>query len=246
MKAPRPSSLLHLARRWRLVLLLAMATAGPLTQAAAPAPTPSDATYLLTRGMMTLGEARFQLTQQQDPNCWRYEYRAKPSGLARLFIGEVTERSDFCMADGKVLSQNFDFRRADKPKDDFSLRFNWTDGVVRSSAGEMRPLETGMVDRLAMQIAVQNWVVARAGEPGPEEFSVTKVEDERAKTYRFRIMAREKVETPAGNFETVRVERVNDKKKSTVFWLAPAKGYMAVRVQQTKDGDEQLKMVLKN
>ena len=36
------------------------------------------------------------------------------------------------MADGKVLSQAFEFRRADKPKDDFSLRFNWTDGVVRS------------------------------------------------------------------------------------------------------------------
>jgi hypothetical protein len=232
------------ARRWRLLLLFAIATAGPLTQAATPAPSPSDATYLLTRGMMTLGEARFQLSQQADPNCWRYEYRAKPSGLARLFIGEVTERSDFCMADGKVLSQNFDFKRADKPKDDFSLRFNWTDGVVRSSAGEMRPLETGMVDRLAMQIAVQNWVVSRAGQPGPEEFSVTKVEDERAKTYRFRIVAREAVQTPAGNFDTVRVERVNDKKKSTVFWLAPAKGYMAVRVQQTKDGDEQLKMVL--
>ncbi len=52
------------------------------------------------------------------------------------------------------------------------------------------------------------------------------------------------MQTPAGSFETVRVERVNDRKKSTVFWLAPARGYMAVRVQQTKDGDEQLKMVL--
>lgn len=209
-------------------------------------PSPSDTTYLLTRGMMTLGEARFRLERQPDPNCWRYEYHAKPSGLARLFIGKVTERSDFCMADGKVLSQAFEFRRADKPKDDFSLRFNWTDGVVRSSAGEMRPLETGMVDRLAMQIAVQTWVIDRAGEPGPETFAVTKVEDERTKTYHFRIVARETVETPAGKFDTSRVERVNDKKKSTVFWLAPSRGYLAVRVQQTKNGDEQLKMVLTN
>jgi hypothetical protein len=150
------------------------------------------------------------------------------------------------MADGKVLSQSFDFRRSDKKEDNFSLRFNWEDGVVRSSAGEMRPLETGMIDRLAMQIAIQNWVVSRAGKPGPEEFAVTKVEDERAKVYRFRIVAREQVQTPAGTFDTVRVERVNDKKKTTVFWLAPARNYMAVRVQQTKDGDEQLKMVLKN
>src|SRR5690606_29454934 len=115
----------------------------------------------------------------QDPNCWLYEYQAKPSGLARLFIGQVSERSEFCMADGKVLSQRFEFRREDKSKDDFSLQFNWRDGVVRSSAGEMRPLETGMVDRLALQIAVQNWVIDQGGEPGPQEFAVTKVEDER-------------------------------------------------------------------
>lgn len=237
---------MNIARQWRLVMLSAILLTGPLTQAATPAPTPSDATYVVTRGMMTLGEARFQLSQQTDPNCWHYQYNAKPSGMARLFIGDVMERSDFCMADGKVLSQSFDFKRADKPKDDFSLRFNWSDGVVRSSAGEMRPLETGMVDRLAMQIAVQTWVVSRNGKPGPEVFEVTKVEDERAKTYKFRIVGRETVQTPAGSFDTARVERVNDKKKTTVFWLAPARGYIAVRVQQTKDGDEQLKMVLKN
>lgn len=235
--------------RMRRVAPLAVAlfcAIGFISAADAAQPIPSDNTYLLTRGMMTLGEARFTLGRQENPNCWRYEYHAKPSGLARLFIGDVSERSDFCMADGKVLSQSFDFKRADKAKDDFSLRFDWKDGVVRSSAGEMRPLETGMVDRLAMQIAVQTWVIDRKGQPGPETFSVTKVEDERVKTYTFRITGREAVPTPAGTFETVRVERVNDKKKSTVFWLAPKRGYSAVRVQQTKDGDEQIKMVLKN
>ncbi|MCC2655821.1 MAG: hypothetical protein K0Q76_929 [Panacagrimonas sp.] len=233
-------------RRLAPLALGLMLVVGFISAADAAQPTPSDHTYLLTRGMMTLGEARFTLGRQQDPNCWRYEYHAKPSGLARLFIGDVSERSDFCMADGKVLSQSFDFKRADKAKDDFSLRFDWQDGVVRSSAGEMRPLETGMVDRLAMQIAVQTWVIDRKGQPGPETFSVTKVEDERVKTYTFRITGRESVTTPAGTFDTVRVERVNDKKKSTVFWLAPSRGYAAVRVQQTKDGDEQIKMVLKN
>ena len=234
------------ARRLAPLALLLLLVLGFVSAAGAAQPSPSDNTYVLTRGMMTLGEARFRLDRQKDPNCWHYEYNAKPSGLARLFIGEVTERSDFCMADGKVLSQSFDFKRADKSKDDFSLRFDWEDGVVRSSAGEMRPLETGMVDRLAMQIAVQTWVIDRKGQPGPEQFSVTKVEDERVKTYTFCITGREKVQTPAGMFDTVRVERVNDKKKSTVFWLAPARGYAAVRVQQTKDGDEQIKMVLKN
>lgn len=224
--------------------LCALAFVALVGSAQAATPQPSDATYVLSRGMITLGEARFRL-ESVDANCWRYEYVAKPSGLARLFIGEVTERSDFCMADGKVLSQTFAFTRADKPKDDFSLAFNWKDAVVRSSAGVMRPLETGMVDRLAMQIAVQNWVIDRSGEPGPEEFTVSKVEDDRVKAYRFRITGEERIETPAGTFDTVKVERVDDPKKSTISWLAPTRGYLAVQVQQTRKGDEQLKMQLK-
>lgn len=229
---------------WRLLLGAAwLAVAG--TAASATDPKPSDVTYVLSRGMLTLGEARFRLAPQGDGGCWRYEYEAKPSALARLFIGQVSERSDFCMADGKVLSQRFEFSRADKPRDNFSLTFNWRDAVVRSSAGEMRPLETGMIDRLAMQIAVQNWVVTRQGQPGPETFEVTKVEDDRARTYRFRITGREMVDTGSGRVEAARVERVDDPKKSTVFWLAPTRDYQAVKVLQTKGGDEQLRMVAK-
>ena len=230
--------------------LLALLTAGLLSaMAAAPVTAselkPSDAHYVLTRGVLTLGSAQFRLAPQQQAGCWTYEYIAKPTGLARLFIGDVTERSEFCIVDGQVRSNKFEFKRADKPKDNFTLAFNWKDGVVRSSAGEMRPLTAGMIDRLAMQIAVQDWVIARDGEPGPEEIAVTKVEDDRVKQYRFRIMARETVQTPAGKFDTVRVERVDDPKKSTRFWIAPSRDYLVVRVEQTKGGDEQLKMELK-
>ncbi|MGQ0530476.1 MAG: DUF3108 domain-containing protein [Panacagrimonas sp.] len=222
--------------------LLSLSLAAP---AAAAELKPSDAHYALTRGVLTLGAAEFRLAPQEQTGCWTYEYVAKPSGLARLFIGQVTERSEFCVVDGHVRSNKFEFQRADKPKDNFSLAFNWKDGLVRSSAGELRPLTAGMIDRLAMQIEVQNWVIARGGEPGPEEITVTKVEDDRVKAYRFRIMARETVQTPAGAFDTVRVERVDDPKKSTRFWLAPSRDYLAVRVEQTKGGDEQLKMELK-
>ena len=71
---------------WRLLagLLLTLALAGP---ARALDLTPSDTTYTLSRGFLTLGEARFRLYPHGEPDCWRYEYQARPSGLARLFIG---------------------------------------------------------------------------------------------------------------------------------------------------------------
>lgn len=213
-------------------------------QAAVASIKPSDVNYALSRGVVSLGEARFRLSAQGAADCWRYEYKAQPSMLARMFIGDVSERSDFCVVNGVVRSQRFEFKRADKDQDDFTLIFNWKDRVVRSSVGEMRPLEDGMIDRLAMQIAVQNWVVQRGGVAGPEQFVVSKVEDDRVKTYRFAITGKESVKTPAGVFDTVRVERVGDAKKNTRFWLAPSRNWLAVKVEQTKGGSEQLKMLL--
>lgn len=221
-------------------LLLGLPLAAPAASLA-----PSDATYVLSRGMLTLGEGRIRLTPRGAAGCWRYEYTAQPSGLARLFIGEVSERSDFCMVAGELLSQQFEFKRADKHDDDFSLNFNWKDRVVRSSVGEMRPLEAGMVDRLAMQVAVQNWVIDRGGKPGVDEFVVTNIDKKKLRTYRFRITGTETIQAPAGRFDTVRVERVDDPKKATRFWLAPSRGYLAVRVEQIKGDSEQFKMLLK-
>lgn len=222
-----------------LVLLLGVTNAGATELA------PSDMTYAVSRGVLTLGEARFQLQPKNgEGECYRYEYRAKPRGVARLLIGEVREISDFCIVDGRIRSQHFEFRRSDKPADDFSLDFDWDKQVVRSSKGELRQLTPEMMDRLAMQLAVQLWVIQRDGEPGPETYSITKVEDDRAKTYKFRITGKEAIKVPAGSFDTVLIERVDDPKKSTRFWSAPTEGYAPVRVQQTKEGDEQLRMQL--
>lgn len=231
--------------------LQAQDQAPPGEQSSVVAPTntsslvPSQMSYTLTRGRLTLGEARFELAPEGAEGCWRYEYQARPTGLARLFIGVVTERSDFCVIDGQVRSQRFEFKRADKASENFTLEFDWEQRVVRSSRGELRELQPGMIDRLAMQLAVQDWVVAREGRPGPDEITITKVEDDRVRTYRFAIKARETLVLPSGPIETVRVERTDDKRKSTRFWLDPARDYAAVQVDQIKDGDEQLKMVVK-
>ncbi|HEX4872597.1 MAG TPA: DUF3108 domain-containing protein [Nevskiaceae bacterium] len=205
---------------------------------------PFSARYELRRGSLTLGEARFELTASPDrPDCQIYRYEARPQGLARLFIGTLSERSEFCRVDGRLQPLRFEYQRADRPKDGFSLAFDARAGTVTSSRGEIRSLEPGMTDRLLMQLQIRDWVRAREGLPGDEELAVTMVEDDRVKAYRFRILAREPVQTPAGRVDNaVRVERVDDPRKSTRFWLDPAQGYGAVKVEQVKEGSEQLSL----
>lgn len=240
-----PPRTLRTLPRWLAVAAALLLPLAPPASAAAESLRPFDTTYALSRGILTLGEARFRLQPADDAGCWRYEYQAKPTGIARLFIGNVSERSDFCVVDGELRSQFFEFKRADKPKDNFTLHFNWAEKVVRASSGELRQLESGMVDRLAQQIQVQLWVMAQQGQPGDAEIRSTKVEDDRIRAYRFRITGLDPVTVPAGQFQSVRVERVDDPRKSTRFWLAPEQGYVPVQVEQLKEDTEQLKMQLR-
>jgi hypothetical protein len=225
-------------RIWLPLLLLPA-----LLHAAEPRLAETRATYLLERGALTLGTADFNLTRAAD-DCYRYEYVARPQGIAKLFIGNIREVSDFCMVDGRIQSRRFSFSRADRAKDDYVLEFDLDKGEARTDRGQVQRFEGYALDRLVMQLAVQQWVLVRGGEPGPEEFSVTKVEDDRIKTYRFRIVARETLLLGGAEVPTVRVERTDDPKKSVRFWLDPARDYLAVRVEQTKGGDTQLRMVL--
>lgn len=220
----------------------AVAPATPM----AVSPSASQQTYVLSRGMLTLGEAKFQLAPSGGEGCWRYEYSAQPSGIASLFIGKLSERSDFCIEDGQLRSRRFEFHRADRSKDDFFVDFDWKAGTARTSRDVVVPLADGVTDRLSMQIAIQRWVIAQNGVPGPEELSITKVEAKKAKTYRFRIVAKETLSVPAGQFDAIRVDRVDNPSKSVRFWLAPTRGYAAVRVEDLEDGDEQFSMSLKS
>lgn len=225
-------------RIWLTLLLLPA-----LLHAAQPQLEETRATYVLERGALTLGTAEFTLSRAGE-DCYRYEYIARPQGLAKLFIGDIREVSEFCMVDSRIQPRRFSFSRADRTKDNYVLEFDLDKGEARTDKGQVQRFEGYALDRLVLQLAVQQWVLARGGEPGPEEFAVTKVENDRIKTYRFRIVARETLLLGGAEVPTVRVERIDDPKKSVKFWLDPARAYLAVRVEQTKGGDTQLRMVL--
>jgi hypothetical protein len=50
---------------------------------------------------------------------------------------------------------------------------------------------------------------------------------------------------PAGSFDTIIVQRVDDPKKTLRFWLAPERDYTPVKVVQDQEGQPELRMVLK-
>lgn len=235
-----------------LVLGLAAFAAGPAS--ATPADNPPDAfapwaaSYTLSRGPLKLGNADFSLAPSARPGCHTYRYVARPVGLAKLFIGQLTEVSDFCVEQGEIVPKAYSFTRTDEPEDDYALRFDQDAGKVFGPGDQVRPLPADATDRLLIQMAVRDFLVRNIDErelpTQPRDF--TMVEDDRIKTYTLQVKGRERVKTPAGELDAIRVERIKDPRKTTLFWISPDLGYIPVRVEQRKDGSEQLSVALES
>ena len=226
-------------------LLVLAAMLGGAAHAAEPRLPELNLKYAVTWRGMGLGNAIITLKPQGEADCYRYESLTEPSGLVRMFYGKPREVSDFCVRNGRVVPQRFEFK---SPKDDsFTLEFDAKGGTVRGGQKGERALPANAQDRFGIQQAVRLWLLENLkSEPGAVTAEFAMVDDHRIRHYRFAITGRETVEVPAGKFENaVLVQRVDDPKKTTKFWLAPARDYMPVKVEQVRQGKVELRMVLR-
>ena len=130
--------------------------------------------------------------------------------------------------------------------DSFTLDFDAAAGRVKDGQGREREIPPNAQDRFGLQQAVRLWVLENQGKPNPDasvEFAL--VDDERIRVYRFAITGKERLELPAGAFDTVKVERVDNPNRISRYWIAPEVGWMPVKVESGKHGKVQLRMELR-
>jgi hypothetical protein len=227
------------------LMLLALVAATPAA-AEIRKLTPNESVYELHMGPLTLGEARFMLVAGDQPNCYRYQYSAMPQGMAKMFVGVIREVTEFCLTEKGVRSEHYEFHRADRAEKDWALEFDWEKGVMRGGEPLEQPMPPGTVDRLAIQQAVRLWVLDHIkDDKPPPEVEFTMGDRTRVVTYRFALGRKEKVNVPAGKFDTIIVQRVDDPKKTLRFWLAPEREYTPVKVVQDQEGQPELRMLLR-
>lgn len=200
--------------------------------------------YAATWNGMNLGDVIISLKPGEGADCYRYESQSDPVGLVRMFYGKPHEVSEFCVRQGRIVPQRFSFVNPKDDRDNFTLNFDMAAGKVAGGAGEPRDIPANAQDRFGLQQAVRLWVIQNAGKDDQDTVEFAMVDDRRVRPYRFAITAREEIEVPAGRFETLLVQRVDDLRKSSKFWLAPARDYMPVKVEQIKNGKTSLRMVL--
>lgn len=203
--------------------------------------------YSVQWGDIELGEGTISL-KPLGGGCYLYESLTHPVALVRWTYGSPRDASRFCLRDGAVVAQHYEYVNEKRRKDSFSLEFDWKAGRVKDIRGgevHVRQLPPGPAyDRFVIREAVRLWV---QGHPQPEsrpEASFTMVDEDRIRSYRFAIRGRETVEVPAGRFDTLRVERVDHPKKSYRYWVAPSRGYLPVKIEHINKGKAELRMEL--
>jgi hypothetical protein len=197
-----------------IFLTIALSVAAAAT--AAP-PQKLEVTYQLQRNDLTLAEVTQKL--EHDGKAYKLQENTKGKGAFSL-RGEATRTSTGAVAADGLRPKSFEDKRSGR--DPKKVEFD--------PASKAPTLE--QQDRLSFI-----WSFAFAPPKGPV---TVKVKDgEGGPTYHYQPSGREKLKTPAGEFDTLKLvkRRDNPGDRVTEIWLAVDRGYIPVRVLLVeKDG----------
>ena len=222
--------------RWPIVVAAAVLLVSRGV-AAAEELKPYTATYNgIWRGM-TVAASTLQLEQMGDT--WNFSSRSEGRGIGKLASGVFPpyQLSVVRVTDQGVQPQSFKSTGGDSGKS-ILLNYDWqTHRVTGTYEGTKvdLPLTPQVQDDGSVQLALM--VELLAGRTPP---TVQLIDNNSVREYDFTRDREETIKTALGEVHTVIFK--SQKKYSpriTRFWCAPDRGYIPMKVQQTKDNDVQ-------
>lgn len=219
-----------------LLVAASVATAG--TAAAADAPLPNlDLVYSVNYGGIGAGDADVSLKPDAKAGCYIYETKTRPVGFIKMLFGSPNQVSRFCVDNGVVRSLRYESVLKGDDKQSYVLDFDYQKLKVTDENGLVREIPGDAIDSFALQQAVRLWVARHAADATPPIARFTMVDRKNLTHYQLKLAGRETIKTPAGSFETIRLERIDNPDKIGRFWLAAERDWMPVKIE-TKSGSK--------
>jgi len=193
-----------------------------------------QADYTVKKGSLTLGSLKTNL--KYSGNKYSYHKKTKATGLAALLTGiKITENTDGTFAGQRLTPQNYLFNQSRHGKskiDKAAFRGNKVSGsykgkpynfTIKNGIQDRASLELMLAQDLSQNKARLNYQIVGRGE---------QIE------YIFQRLGQEKLKTPVGTFNTIKVRVVRKGgKRDTTFWMAKELGYMPVKVVHREKKD---------
>jgi hypothetical protein len=223
------------ARRPREALWLALALAAVSSAGAGAELRPYEATYAGIWHGMTVAVSSLKLEQTGDT--WTTLSNSSPRGIGRLAAGVFPPRqvSVVRVTASGVQPQSFRSEGGDRAKAT-DLVYDWQSGEVSGTldgARVQQPLAPGVQDDGSVQLAL---IVELLAGRTPSTFRM--IDRGGTREYQFTREGEATLPTPLGAIATVvyRAQKAGSP-RVTRFWCAPDRGYVPLKVEQTR-GDE--------
>lgn len=231
------------SRTLMLYGLMCLAFAGPGHTEPLP---PFTADYKVLRNGLTIGKSRITLEPQGNSE-FMYESLTRAAGmLAWVFQKDrIREYSRWKYHNNRIRPLEYRYENTGKGEERTeNLIFDWNSSEIRQTNREPTWKLHAAEDTLDK--ATLNLALMLDLQQNKEDVTYIIADDAKYRRYRFRVIDREWVTVPAGRFETVKLERIRDKKRrSTFFWCAPKLRYLPVQIDRRKDDGTVYRNVLR-
>lgn len=218
-----------------LLLLPAVAHSGDLEE--------FTAEYSVEKAGFEVAVATMQLQMTQE-NIYKYTSHSKAVGMLSLFVDDKIDETSLFVQHGntfKPVSYRYVHSGSSKNRNQ-SIDYDWQSMAANINyRGEKNRIELrdGTVDRFLLPL-----VIGQDLQDSTLDQQYRVLDRGRVKDFNLIARGRETIKTPAGTFETLVVERDDDDKKTTRFWLATENNYLLVKVEQSEMNEESLRMTL--
>jgi Protein of unknown function (DUF3108) len=225
------------APRIRLGALLACVSLTGASLAAAEELKPYEASYNGIWHGMTVAVSSLKL--EHTGETWTYTSKSEPRGLGRMASGifPPLQVSVVQVSASGVLPQSYRSEGGD-PAKAVNLKYDWqthrVTGTYEGAAVDL-PLTPQVQDDASVQLALMAELVAGRTPP-----SLQLIDKNDVREYKFTRDGAATVQTPMGAVATViyRAQKTYSP-RITRFWCAPDRGYIPMKVEQTKGDDVQ-------
>ena len=211
-------------------------------QTALALPNAYQADYSVAKGSMTLGNLHTSL--KYSGNRYAYHKYTKATGIAALLTGiKITERTDGQFSGQNIIPQSYFYNMSRHGKSRIDkVNFNQRK-AAGSYDGTPYQLNTppNTQDRASLEISL-----ARDLSFNKKRLSYSVITHGEKTQYNFQRIGNEKIKTPAGTFNTVKVKVIRSgSKRDTTFWMAKELGFIPVKINH-REKDTVIISVLKN
>jgi Protein of unknown function (DUF3108) len=222
-----------------IALLTTMSMAGPKGSMETPLPM-FNAVYSLKRNGIILGTSTRSLANNED-GTYTYTSNTHATGIISWFVrDQIDEYSKWTFNGEQIRPMEYVYDRHGGIKSrNVNLKFDWQNLTVTNTidgdAWHMS-IPSDAQDKLVYQLAIMYDL-----SKGKKALEYKIADGGKLKDYSFEIDGEEFLNTTLGKLKTLRIQRIGDKRDTTV-WCAPELSFLPVRLEQQDTDGSHLSM----